>query len=320
MAAQLYTIGEVAELTGVAIKTIRYYAEIGLLPPARTTAARYRLYSPDEIWRLELVRTLRHVGFGLDEIRRILTGDVDVATAIGWQLEALDGQISHLTYLRDLLRQARTTTADDVRSLAYLHDIGAAVTRGAEERSRFLAAKMGTALGGTDIPDVWAQRLLDAASWQLPAEPTADQAAAWAELVALLSDPDFVTASRAHVAPFWSAMRRGQVDGEWWHTAMGDINARALAALQAGDAPGSPTVHALVRDWAELFARALGQPCDATFLRRFTAQAPRFVDERSRRIYELLGRAGWAGDAPSQLRAQQLVLDGLEALVQRPPE
>ena len=179
MASRLHTIGEVAQLTGVPIKTIRYYADIGLLPPARTTEARYRLYSPTEIWRLEVLRTVHHVGFSLDEIRRILTGDIDVATAIVWQLEALEGQIDHLTRLRDLLRQAQAAQPDDERSLAFLHDIGTAVTRDAEERSRFLTTKLGSALGGDAVPRTWTEHLLQTTRERLPAEPTAEQAAAW---------------------------------------------------------------------------------------------------------------------------------------------
>jgi DNA-binding transcriptional MerR regulator len=316
MAAELYSIGEVAELTGVPIKTIRYYADIGLLPPAATTPTRYRLYSAAEIWRLELVRTLRHVGFGLDEIQRILTGAVDVPTAIAWQLEALDGQIAHLTRLRDLLRRASADEADPGPSLAFLHDIGAAVTRSAEERGRFLASRFTAAMGGDAVPAAWAERMLDTVRWQLPADPTPDQAAAWAELIALLSDPEFAGAMQQHVAPFWETVREQKVDGDWWHLAMGEINERALSASRAAEAPDGPVVQAIARDWAGLMARAAGRPCDDAFLRGLARMAPGWLDERTRRIWDLLERAGWTGQASAQLRAQELVLDGLRAVVE----
>jgi DNA-binding transcriptional MerR regulator len=307
-------------MTGVPIKTIRYYAEIDLLPPATTTQAGYRLYSPAEIWRLELVRTLRHVGFGLDDIRRILGGDLDVASAIGWQLEVLEGQLSHLQRLRDLLRQAQTSLPDEERSLQFLHAMGAAVTRDVEQRRRFLASKLHAALGGDVLPPAWAERLLQTETWSFPAEPTAEQAVAWAELVALLDDPAFVTAMRRHTAPFWETMRQHDVDADWWHAGMVGIGERALAAFKAGAPPDGPVVQAIVRDWAGVFAQALGQPCDAAFLRQFGAIAPNFVDGRARRVYELLERAGRGGDAPSQLRVQQLLLDGLHTLVDAIPE
>jgi DNA-binding transcriptional MerR regulator len=44
MEGRLHTIGEVAKLTGAPVKTIRYYSDIGLLPPAKVSDSRYRLY------------------------------------------------------------------------------------------------------------------------------------------------------------------------------------------------------------------------------------------------------------------------------------
>jgi hypothetical protein len=85
--------------------------------------------------------------------------------------------------------------------------------------------------------------------------------------------------------------------------------------LREGAPPDSPAVQALARDWANLFAQAMGQPCDEAFLRRFATQAPNFMDDRARRIMDLLERAGWSDNGQSSLRTQQLVLDGLLALV-----
>lgn len=340
MAERLYPIGEVADLTGMPIKTIRYYAEIGLAPPTKTTEARYRLYSPADIWRLELIHTLRYVGFGLDEIARILAGSVDVATAIGWQIEALDGQIAHLTRLRDLLRQAQiaqagravkgvlandgAATADnraaatgneDGDTLAYLHALGAAVTRDAEARGRFLAEKLGATIGGEQASSLLMEQLRREAARRLPTEPTPAQAAAWAELAALLDAPETAATIQARIGPFWAMMRTRQVDMAGWSAAQAALLARAQAALLAGEPPTGAVAQEIARDWAGAYAQAMGQPCDDAFLRRFATQATQFVDDRSHRIQELLERAGWNADAPSQLVAQQLILDALAALV-----
>src|SRR5687768_5363149 len=94
--AELYPIGEVAKLTNVPIKTIRYYADLGLLPPSATTEARYRLFSATDIWRLELIRTLRLFGFALGDIGELLTGAVSIAQAIDVQLAAVDSEIARL--------------------------------------------------------------------------------------------------------------------------------------------------------------------------------------------------------------------------------
>src|SRR5690242_16842353 len=212
----LYTIGEVAEMTGVPIKTIRYYAEIGLLPPAQTTAARYRLYTTAQIWRLELVRTLRHIGFSLDEIRRIVTGETSVTAALDWQIAAVEAQIIHLTRLRDLLRGARAADPGNERSLAFVHDIGTALTRGAQERERLLVERFGAALGGEAVPTGWVESMLANAGGKLPEEPTPEQAAAWAELIALLGDAEFSAAMSSQLESLWQAMRSGRIErGRW---------------------------------------------------------------------------------------------------------
>lgn len=312
---RLYTIGDVAEMTGVPVKTIRYYAEIGLLPPARTTQARYLLYAAAQIWRLELVRTLRHIGFSLEEIRRIVTGETGVAAALDWQIAAVEAQIGHLTRLRDLLREARAADPGDERSLSFVHDIGTAVTRGAQERERLLAERFGAALGGEAVPAGWVESMLANASGRLPEWPTPEQAAAWAELIALLGDAEFSAAMSAQLASFWQAMRSGRIERGRWQAEMAYIGTAALAALRAGEMPDGETVRALARVWAGLFAEAAGVPCDEAFLRELAARAPGFMDARSRRVWELLERAGWRDDVPSQLRAQHLLLDGLTALV-----
>ena len=65
-------IGELSRQTGVAIKTIRYYEEIGLLAPASRGENRYRLYDPKDIERPCFIRSARALGFSLEEIAQIL--------------------------------------------------------------------------------------------------------------------------------------------------------------------------------------------------------------------------------------------------------
>src|SRR5690606_18339387 len=70
----LYPIGDVARRTGLSVSAVRFYADEGVVPPAETTPAGHRLYGAVEIARLEFVRTLRELGSGLEQIRRLLTG------------------------------------------------------------------------------------------------------------------------------------------------------------------------------------------------------------------------------------------------------
>ena len=69
-------IGEVAERTGVTQRTLRFYEEKGLLkPPARMDGG-FRLYSEDDIRRIERIKRLRHaLGVSLDEIREMVEAE-----------------------------------------------------------------------------------------------------------------------------------------------------------------------------------------------------------------------------------------------------
>lgn len=66
-------IGELAKQTGVNPETIRYYEQIGMLPAPRRTAARYRLYGDVHVERLRFIRGARALGFGLDDIRELIS-------------------------------------------------------------------------------------------------------------------------------------------------------------------------------------------------------------------------------------------------------
>jgi DNA-binding transcriptional MerR regulator len=67
-----YTVGAVGELTGVSVRTLHHYDEIGLLSPGDRTPAGYRLYSLDDLGRLQQILFYRELGFGLEEIAAIL--------------------------------------------------------------------------------------------------------------------------------------------------------------------------------------------------------------------------------------------------------
>jgi len=67
-----YTIGEVARLSGVTVRTLHHYDEIGLLPPRERSPAGYRRYGPDDLERLRQILTYRELGFALEDIATIL--------------------------------------------------------------------------------------------------------------------------------------------------------------------------------------------------------------------------------------------------------
>jgi len=65
-------IGVVATQAGVPIKTIRYYEDVGLLPKPARTVARYRLYSPEVVDRLQFIKKAQSLGLQLSDIKEIL--------------------------------------------------------------------------------------------------------------------------------------------------------------------------------------------------------------------------------------------------------
>ena len=74
-----YTVGEVAQRSGVSVRTLHHYDAIGLLVPAGRSAAGYRRYADTDLERLRHVMFYRELGFGLDQIAEILA-DPDAQT------------------------------------------------------------------------------------------------------------------------------------------------------------------------------------------------------------------------------------------------
>jgi DNA-binding transcriptional MerR regulator len=71
---RLRRVGELARETGLTVRTLHHYDEIGLLSPSARSEAGYRLYGQADIARLQQIRSLRMLGFALDEIRSLLDG------------------------------------------------------------------------------------------------------------------------------------------------------------------------------------------------------------------------------------------------------
>jgi|GEM_PF-2400734 Cell division GTPase len=70
---RLIPIGHLSSITGVSIRTIRYYEEIDLLRPAQILGNNYRYYGDEQIDKLKLVIFLKKMGFALREIKTVLT-------------------------------------------------------------------------------------------------------------------------------------------------------------------------------------------------------------------------------------------------------
>ena len=70
--AHTFTIGEAAARSGVSMKMVRHDEALGLLPGVRRTESGYRLYGTREVRTLRFIRRARDLGFGMQEIARLL--------------------------------------------------------------------------------------------------------------------------------------------------------------------------------------------------------------------------------------------------------
>lgn len=103
----LYTVGEAARRSGVSIRTLRHYDEIGLLKPLSVTEAGYRLYSEKEMKRLERILFFKELDFPLEEIAAILSHPgYDERTAIERQLALMKKKREQLDWLIRRLEDA----------------------------------------------------------------------------------------------------------------------------------------------------------------------------------------------------------------------
>ena len=76
-----HTVGAVARLAGVTVRTLHHYDEIGLLKPSGRSDAGYRRYGDPDLERLQRILFYRELGFGLDQIRTVMTDGTGDATA-----------------------------------------------------------------------------------------------------------------------------------------------------------------------------------------------------------------------------------------------
>jgi DNA-binding transcriptional MerR regulator len=109
-------IGQLAEATGVTIDTIRFYERRGVLPPPQRRPSGYRSYTDATADRIRMARTLRQLGFTLDEVIDALhehdTGSATCDNQL-WRLEAVIDRIdTKIAELRRARRTTRKTIAD----------------------------------------------------------------------------------------------------------------------------------------------------------------------------------------------------------------
>lgn len=154
-----YTVNQLAALSGVTKRTLRYYDQQGLLPPKRISSSGYRIYGTEQVDRLQQILFLKQFGLKLDEIKEIMTNpDFEITPLLEKQKLALTEQMTHIQGQLQHLEQ----------TLAYYK--GAELMTDSEKFQAFKAEKIAQneKQYGTEIRQRYGDKAIDAANekWQ----------------------------------------------------------------------------------------------------------------------------------------------------------
>ncbi len=105
-------IHKISELTGVTVRTLRYYDKIGLLKPVSKTEGGHRLYTEGEIKTLQQIQFLKKIGFTLDEIKNMLS-----ASEWNWS-DSLKSQLIYVIKERENLKKIESSLKELLHGLA----------------------------------------------------------------------------------------------------------------------------------------------------------------------------------------------------------
>jgi DNA-binding transcriptional MerR regulator len=290
MKKQSLTIGELSRRTGVPVKTLRFWSDEGLLPPATRTSSGYRLYAEDATVRLELVRALRDAGLGIEAVKRVLRNDLSLVDALRLQLAAVEAHAAALQRVAAALRaalRAGDPNESDLRRLCAVTQLTN------EERKNVIEAYYQRIAESIPADSPWRKKLAEASRPQLPDNPTPEQLDAWIELSELLTDDGFVERQRNHA--------REAAENKLDMLKLRNANiaaARAAANARAqGASPDSDAGRAVVEGFVAGIADAAGKPIDDQ-LRRGMYERYLSYDPRHPRYWELIAIMTGHASAP----------------------
>lgn len=278
MAKERLTIGELSHRTGVAVKTLRFYSDEGLLPPAERSQSGYRLYADEALLRLDLIRTLREAGLGLDSIKKVLRRETSLADALRLRLAAVEAHVASLQRIGAALRAALRSepNEDDVRRLC-------AVTRlSNEERKAVIQGFYDRVSEGIPIDEKWKRSMVEASAPKLPDNPTPEQLDGWIELAEMVSDPTFVENLRSSAREVW-----GKFDMTAMRRAGDEVAAAARDAVARSVPPEADEARQIVERYGAALAAARGGTFDDSVRRGMRERFERH-DPRAARYWELV--------------------------------
>lgn len=196
-------IGELAKRTGISVRTLHHYDEIGLLSPSLRTESGHRLYSAEDALRLQQILSLKLFGFSLLQIQQWLAvPDRSPVDALELHLKVLKDELSDkqktLSQLEKILEQLKEGSAPDVDDLLNLIEDTSMIEKYyTNDQLKRLAERAGILGedGMTDVQNRW-QELIDRVRTEMRAgtDPSSEivkrLAAEWKELLSLFTGGD----------------------------------------------------------------------------------------------------------------------------------
>ncbi|MFF4416929.1 MerR family transcriptional regulator [Streptosporangium sp. NPDC001559] len=229
---ELFTIGQLARRTGLPVRTIRFWSDSGLVPPTERSAGGYRLYDARAVARLDLVRTLRELGFGLEAVEEVLCRATTVAQVAEAHVAALEAEIRTLRLRRAVLSTV-AKRGSTIEEASLMHRLARLSAR---ERQQIIDDFVDRVLAGLDLgegPSLGIANGMRQVNTELPDEPSPEQVDAWMELAELVEDEDFQRRVREMVVAGQNA------DGPAGSPDHQAVMEHAVPAQAAGVAPDS---------------------------------------------------------------------------------
>ncbi|WP_211658929.1 MerR family transcriptional regulator [Phytoactinopolyspora halophila] len=287
------TIGELARRTGLPVKTIRYYADIGLVPPTDRSPGGYRQYDATAVARLDFVRTLRELDVDLASIQAVLDRTLSLSDLAARHAAALDAQMRIVRTQRSVMRAVAQMGIDDEKELVVMNKLA---QLSAAERQRIIDEYWDEVFDGLDVDPEVASKMRSV-QIELPDEPSQEQIDAWIELAELVRDPDYRQRSREMARIAHDARSSGEQVAPS-AAEQRELFARMTSVVQplreAGVEPESERAQRAIGELAEAFAAARGTADDTEFRAQLADEISTFSDRRVQRFWELVGVVnGW---------------------------
>jgi DNA-binding transcriptional MerR regulator len=286
------SIGQLAKATGVPVKTLRYYSDIGLLVPAEITTAKYRRFHERDAMNVALIRSLRSLGFSLEVIRDVLRQRRSARDTLRFQLEALETQRRSIQRQIAVLHvvNERGTDADVLDQVQLAQ---AAVSLSLAERDAHIATYISRVAVGTSKQHLGRRFLQEIVLADLPEDLSLAQLEAWIRLYTMMQDTNVQRLVRKTLSPLTAVGRRSMTPVEFFTMTM-DIM-RALGTHAVASTPGSdPRVLALATAWAKLIGRAAGRRHSKAFMHWLDGYTRAFVEPPVVEFYDAVASLhGW---------------------------